>query len=75
MLAFFTPWYGWDSTCIRCGRQWQDGEWSELPFANNIWTHDENGDYKPMTPRQHNIATAKRFFRAMPPASENYYGI
>jgi hypothetical protein len=33
MLAFFTPWYGWDSTCLRCGRRWQDGEWMPLPFV------------------------------------------
>jgi hypothetical protein len=32
MLCFFTPWYGWDSTCIRCGRHWSDGEWMPLPF-------------------------------------------
>lgn len=25
MLSFFTPWYGWDSTCIKCGRNWSDG--------------------------------------------------
>jgi len=75
MLSFFTPWYGWNSTCIKCGRQWNDGEWCELPFANNIWTQDENGNNKPMTPMQHNIAMAKRFYRAMPPMAENHYGI
>ena len=32
MIQFLTPWYGWDSTCIRCGRRWQDGEWMALPF-------------------------------------------
>lgn len=30
-LAFFTEWYGWDKTCLKCGRQWQDGHWSPLP--------------------------------------------
>lgn len=32
MLAFFTPWYGWDQTCTKCGRQWHDGEWAQLGF-------------------------------------------
>jgi len=28
-----TPWYGNDTTCLRCGESWQDGERSERPFA------------------------------------------
>lgn len=60
-LAFFTPWYGWDSTCIRCGREWQDGYWCSLPFARGA--------------RQRNIELAKRVWRAMPPVSENHWGI
>jgi len=31
-LSFFTEWYGWDLTCLKCGRQWQDGHWT--PFAS-----------------------------------------
>ena len=27
---YFTPWYGWESTCLRCGRSWRDGEWMPL---------------------------------------------
>lgn len=30
--AFFQDWYGWDSTCLRCGERWQDGEMCERPF-------------------------------------------
>ena len=32
MVQFFTPYYGWDSTCLRCGRHWRDGEWTALAF-------------------------------------------
>lgn len=31
-VGFHTPWYGWDETCVRCGRHWQDGEWLPLDF-------------------------------------------
>lgn len=31
-VGFNTPWLGWDETCIRCGRRWQDGEWMALDF-------------------------------------------
>ena len=29
---FFQEWYGWDSTCMRCGRIYSCGEWHRLPF-------------------------------------------
>ena len=29
---FHMPWYGWDRTCLNCGRQWQGGEWMPLVF-------------------------------------------
>jgi len=61
MLQFFTPWYGWDSTCIRCGRRWMDGEWMPLDFVRQS--------------RQKSIAEAKSTWRALPPCSENHYGI
>jgi hypothetical protein len=32
-LSFHQDWYGWNSTCIRCGRVWDDGEWIVLPFV------------------------------------------
>jgi len=60
MLEFFTPWYGWDSTCIRCGRNWQDGEWIPLDFIRQS--------------RQKSIAAAKKQWRSMPPQKENHYG-
>lgn len=31
--CFFQEWYGVDSTCMRCGRHWCDGEWMALPFC------------------------------------------
>ena len=60
MLQFFTPWYGWDSTCLRCGRKWCDGEWMPLEFARGA--------------RKTNIQRAKERFRKMPPVSKNHYG-
>ena len=32
MVYLFQEWYGWDITCMRCGRSWQDGEWMPLDF-------------------------------------------
>lgn len=31
-IEFFTHWYGWYSTCLRCGRRFQSGEW--VPFES-----------------------------------------
>jgi hypothetical protein len=59
-LCFYTPWYGWDCTCIKCGRNWQDGEWMPLTF-------------EPQS-RQKSIDRAKRYWRRLPPVSENHYG-
>ena len=61
MLEFFTPWYGWTCTCIRCGRKWIDGEWMPLPFMRGA--------------RQHEIDRAKDHWRRMPPVSANHYGL
>lgn len=30
--SWFTEWYGWDSTCLRCGDSWQDGAMCDRPF-------------------------------------------
>lgn len=30
-LAYFVEWYGWDQTCLRCGRGFNDGEWERFP--------------------------------------------
>lgn len=49
MISFFTPWYGWESTCINCGRNWQDGEWTPLDFVRQS--------------RQKSIAAAKKRWR------------
>ncbi len=61
MIGFFTPWYGWDSTCILCGRSWQDSEWTPLDFVRQS--------------RQKSIAYAKQKWRSMPSVSENHYGL
>lgn len=60
MLCFFTPWYGWHSTCIRCGREWCDGEWMALGFMRGV--------------RQRNIELAKKHWRRLPPVNANHYG-
>lgn len=31
-VSFFQDWFGWHSTCLRCGRSWDDGEWLPLEF-------------------------------------------
>lgn len=48
-MGFHQEWYGWDETCLRCGRRWQDGEWLPLEFARGI--------------RAHNIKSAKARWR------------
>jgi hypothetical protein len=50
-VSFFTPWYGWDSTCLKCGRHWQDGEWMALDFMRGA--------------RQKSIDSAKKQWRRM----------
>ena len=47
--AVFTEWYGWDVTCLRCGRNWQGGEWMPLPFTRQA--------------RQQSVGAAKRRWR------------
>lgn len=32
ILSWFIEWYGWDSTCLRCGDSWADGYRRERPF-------------------------------------------
>lgn len=32
-VEIHVPWYGWTSSCLRCGDSWQDGERLERPFA------------------------------------------
>ena len=59
-VAFHTPWYGWDSTCTKCGRSWGDGEWLPLPFERGA--------------RQRSIRVALDRWARMPPVSENHWG-
>lgn len=60
-LSFFTPWYGYDSTCISCGRNWCDGEWMPLSFVRQS--------------RQKSIKRAKDRWRRMPDVVANHYGL
>ena len=30
--SFLYEWYGWYTTCLRCGDAWRDGERAERPF-------------------------------------------
>lgn len=46
---FHQEWYGVDQTCLRCGRQWQDGEWCPLAFYRHA--------------RRDNIRAAKKRWR------------
>jgi uncharacterized protein YbdZ (MbtH family) len=57
--SFFTPWYGWHTTCTKCGRQFVEGEWLDLPFKRGA--------------REESIAWAKKKWKEMPPVSENHY--
>lgn len=61
LVEFFTPWYGWQSTCLRCGRVWSDGEWQALPFMRGA--------------RQSNIDRARSHWRRLPPRSQNHFGV
>lgn len=31
-VSVYYEWYGSSSTCLNCGRAWQDGEWMPLAF-------------------------------------------
>ena len=60
-LEFFTPWHGWQSTCMRCGREWQDGAWISFPFYRYA--------------RKNSKDAAKAYWRKMPPMSKNHWGL
>lgn len=47
--VLFTPYYGAELTCLRCGRRWSDGEWMALYFVRQS--------------RQLSIAQAKKSWR------------
>jgi hypothetical protein len=32
-VSVFYEWYGWTTTCLKCGRKWQEGEWMPLEFS------------------------------------------
>ena len=46
---FHQDWYGWSTTCLRCGRQWENGEWALLDFTRYA--------------RRDSIASAKKRWR------------
>lgn len=33
--CLYYEWYGAESTCMRCGRHWSDGEWMPLDFCRD----------------------------------------
>lgn len=51
MLGFYYEWHGATVTCLRCGREWRDGEWMPLPFMRGA--------------RAHSIAAAKAHWRRL----------
>lgn len=55
-IGFHTPWYGSHQTCLRCGREWMDGEWMPLPFVRGS--------------RTKNIEAAKKRWRTVRLVSE-----
>lgn len=60
-LSYFIPWYGWDTTCIKCGRRWIDGEWMDLPFIRSS--------------RERSIDRAKKTFRRVEIDHADPYGL
>jgi len=49
--GFFQDWHGWNHTCLRCGRVWDDGEWIALPFIRSA--------------RKRNVEAAKQRWRRL----------
>ena len=60
---------------MRCGRQFQDGEWTDFDFCPGHWGLDGHGKFRFMKPREYSIESAKRRWRNMPPVSENHFGV
>lgn len=54
--GLMTPWYGWRTTCLRCGRVWCDSEWMPLDFVRGA--------------RARSIESAKRSYRRAASHSE-----
>jgi Zn ribbon nucleic-acid-binding protein len=48
-LGWGYEWHGPTVTCLRCGREWQDGQWCPLPFYRYA--------------RRDSIEGAKRYWR------------
>lgn len=48
-LSWYVEWYGASQICLRCGREWEDGEWMPLPFVRGA--------------RQRNVDAAKARWR------------
>lgn len=48
-IGVYYEWHGPTSTCLRCGRRWEDSEWMPLDFERGA--------------RQKSIDRAKRAFR------------
>lgn len=50
-IRLLYDWEGWYSTCIKCGRQWFNGDWQALEFSRNS--------------RRDNIESAKYDYRSL----------
>ena len=48
-VSFYYEWYGASSTCLKCGRRYNDGEWVTLPFYRYA--------------RRDNINNTKKYYR------------
>lgn len=48
-ISFYYEWYGASSTCLNCGRRYNDGEWERLQFYRYA--------------RKDNIQHAKKHYR------------
>lgn len=35
-MGFHQEWYGWEETCLRCGRRFADCEWLPLEFRRGV---------------------------------------
>ena len=56
-ILFTFAFHGTNATCLRCGREWSDGECQPLPFERGI--------------RQKNIASAKKWWRTYTEMKKN----
>lgn len=54
-VSFFQHWYGWNTTCLNCGRQYEDSEMVRLEFSRGV--RKENIKWAKDTWRRHTELT------------------